>query len=181
MSLLLPGDLFRRRSKLAISIHEAAHAVVSLAQPPAPKINCVYVKHSHLRQWEGSTVYPHRCSLGAGAGSRTAIKCELLVTLAGPVAEARWCLRHRERAIAVAASNARVAIRMKHKADTDYERAVKYLSRLGAIDLEQAFVDAWLEAELIVHEHWQRILVIGRAVRNTDILSGEEVVALWQA
>lgn len=188
-ALLLDG----RASKLAVAIHEAGHVVATLAQPPAPPILGAWIKREQSG-WGGNVQYVHRFQWAAvrrreaipwvdpadGEESRALDQAdarkEALVCLAGPLAEIRWRTRGRWNAIFAASDNAKVAVGMRHEASDDFGRAVDYLEWIGVPDLEAAFVEAWNEAEELLHRHWAAVMRLGRALKEREQMPGEDVV-----
>lgn len=185
----MAADSFDRYvSSKAVGVHEAGHLFVNLALQPAPFIDAVWIRRNDQGQWEGCVDYVHRFQWALAdvplngapeaveaseALKRENARRELLVSLAGPIAEIRWCRRGRWGAIFVAHPNAEVCLAMGDEASSDFGYAKRFIDWLGYPDPHQAFVDAWLEAEEIVHRHWQPILAVGSLLKGCGRIEAE--------
>lgn len=180
-------------SSKAVGVHEAGHLFVNLALHPAPFIDAVWIRRNDQGQWEGCVDYVHRFQWAVAAvpmnGSPEAVerweaakrenaRRELLVSLAGPIAEIRWRTRGRWSAILSAKSNATACLDMGAAASSDFGYARRFIEWLGYSDPQQAFVDAWLEAEDIVHRHWQAIVAVGSLLKDRNRIEAEALYDL---
>lgn len=197
--LILPGwrgamDRFTRRvSSKAVAVHEAGHLFVNLAFQPAPFIDAVWISRNEQGRWEGCVDYQHRFQWALAdvplngapeaveaweALKRENARRELLISLAGPIAEIRWRRRGRWSVIFAASPSAEVCLAMGDEASSDFGYAKRFIEWLGYPDPQQAFVDAWLEAEEIVHRHWQPILALGSLLKERGRVEAEALYDL---
>ncbi|MFP5328858.1 MAG: hypothetical protein ACLGHC_01805 [Alphaproteobacteria bacterium] len=187
-------DNFSRRVRSkAVAVHEAGHLFVNLALQPAPFIDAVWIRRNDQGHWEGCVDYVHRFQWAISAvpmngtpdaverweaAKRENARRELLVSLAGPIAEIRWRTRGRWSANLSAKSNATACLDMGAAASSDFGYAKRFIEWLGYPDPQQAFVDAWLEAEEIVHQHWQAIVAVGSLLKERERLDAETLYDL---
>lgn len=169
----------RRTSSKAVAVHEAGHLFVNLHLQPSPWIGGMWIRKDRAG-WHGCVEYVHRYQIMQG-GSPDDARRELLVTLAGPIAEIRWregttiapCLH--------AEANARVCLRGKHEYGSDYgvsQRLVCLLAAFKNQEPEAVFLEAWSEADDLVDRYWRSILAVGSILKARRVIAPAELYAL---
>ena len=178
-----------RKLRLAVAVHEAGHAVVQMANPPAPYIDWIALdgltENELGRVGTSARWQPYmaevRAPMDIAEQWRGLAWWDTIVHLAGPIAEMRW------------GRNSRLAIQMQAdrlaklcvgidvpEGDID---AMRVRARLmwAYPDAEvERFCSAWLEAEKQVAANWKAIVVIGRLLAKRGWMSGEELTAEWK-
>ena len=177
-----------RNTRLATAMHEAGHAVAHLAKPPAPNIRSISVVEQReallglvdtdLRWQMYMTHSP--ASAGRIEELRRLAWHDIVVCLAGPLAEFRW-RRHSRWAIKLNADSiAKQCLDLPLPNSYCDEAMVR--SRLcWAYPGEECdrFVTAWWETEELVATHWRAITSIGRTLNNRGMMTGDELETEW--
>ena len=179
-------------SKKAVAVHEAGHLFVNLALQPSAWVEHVTVSKHPTGPWEGLVQYKHRFQWALAdvemGGSREAVDAfnarrresahqELLISLAGPIAETRWRQRSRWAAVFACDNSAELCISMGIKASEDYGRAKRYIEWLSNDNHRLAFREAWFQAEGLLQANWQRIVSFADRLKAEEHI-GEEVNSL---
>lgn len=178
----------RQITPLTIAIHEAGHAVVQLARPSSPVIRSIAIVEQPQGQlgfvdtdlqWRSDM----EDAIGVGdavAGWRRLAWEDIIVCLAGPIAENRW-RRYSRWAIQLKADHfAKRCI--EHDCldpNTDEGKAMKRLRWAHPGEERERFNAAWLEAEQAVAAHWRAITSIGRTLHQRGRMTGEELGVEW--
>lgn len=178
-----------RTTPLAVAMHEAGHAVIQLANPPAPYIDSISITGlgegllglvNTSAQWQ-----PYMAEV-PGAGDVTEAWRQLawrdtIFHLAGPIAEMRW-RRHSRAAIWLEAETFAWQCFGGDVPEpfSDLGRVHARLSWAYPDDCLERFCDAWIEAEEQVGRHWRSILSVGRLLHRRGRLTGAELMAEWQ-
>lgn len=183
----------RRQTAKGVAIHEAGHLFANLSLAPSPFVDAIWISRSKRGRWEGAVEYDHRFQWALAditpSGSsewvetwqesqRENARREILVSLAGPVAEIRWRLRGRAQAWFAADANAKICLGAAGGEGSDLERVRRYIDWLGLADPHAAFVQSWLEAEALVHRHWLAIKTVAALLKLTGRIEAEELYGL---
>jgi len=176
---------------LATAIHEAGHAVAELSMPPSQWIDAIWVRREPegwsglvevQARWQPSTADLHFAEAANYRELREArAREDILVFIAGPVAEWRWRFRSRIGAQFAGTEVARVCAEQEHRPGSDMDRIKVRLQWLGVADLRSAVRDAWYDAEALLAREWPAVTAIGRALVMHKRLEDEHVRALWDA
>lgn len=182
---------------LWLAMHEAGHAVALLANQPGPSIDGVsiieqpaerlgevYVQARFQPAWDTispSNLTAEQVALVHASRKRRAYQ-DIIEYLAGPVAELRWRFRQRlgTRIQGVFLSslyfdNDEIEI----EKGTDFDRVRVRLRWLEPIAIKQAFSDAWMESEELIHVHWKWVLGLGRWLQRDGKISGDSLYDWW--
>lgn len=184
-----------RASSKAVAVHEAGHLFVNLMLAPAPWIDAVWIARTPRGQWEGCVEYIHRFQPARDADrdysfaatsedaaefrafDRDNARRELLVSLAGPVAEVRW--RGGVLAPRISAeSNAKICLGMGASASSDFGYAKSHIDWLGYPDPVAAFIDAWNETDDMIDREWKRIVRFGSMLKAAGRIDDTALYAL---
>lgn len=178
----------RLPTRLAICVHEAGHAIVQLAHGSHPWIDYIAIdglSGDNLGRVETiSSWQPSNLELAAdrevheswsGAAWR-----DVVIYLAGLIAELRW-RRYCRAALWLGADEmAERCLGQPHEDHTDFGRVRRRLERAIPGDNRGNFIKGWLEAEEEVARWWPEITALGRLLAERGRIVDEELYPLWR-
>lgn len=178
----------RMPTLLATSMHEAGHAIVQLATGPAPWIDRIEVGRPGpdlLGVVRTRTMWqPFMREVPAPADVREQWRRlaarDVVIHLAGPVAELRWG-RHSRLAIQIVAGRMADSCLQDNHLDLDVD-AARVRDRLGWLmpgEERAGFVRAWMATEDVVGAWWREIVRLGRELADRAGIEDVELLALW--
>ena len=181
----------RNPTLLAVCMHEAGHAIAQLATGPAPWIDYIEVDRPDDRQlgivhtealWQPS----YMRDAGApgeiiGQWRRLAAR-DIVIFLAGPIAELRW-RRHTRTQLQIG------AVEMSWNCfgleepgpRTDFGMVRSRLAWLMPGGEQDGFERAWIAAEEVVAGWWREIVRLGRELHARGRIEDEDLLPLWKA
>ena len=177
-------------SRLAVSMHEAGHAVVQLANGPAPRINSIAVgglEGDLLGLVETRSMwqpYMARAAVTSDIREQWRILAwrDVINSLAGPIAELRWRRYSRLEILLGADQMAERCVGdVPPEEHTDFGHVRSRLLSTTDGDQRANFVRAWCKAEVQVAGWWREILQIGRQLDASGRIGDEELLHLWKA
>lgn len=178
----------QRNTRLATCVHEAGHAVVQLSHGSHPWIDYIAVDglpDDMLGRVETESGWqPWVLGLAADrevheAWSAAAWR-DVVVYLAGPIAELRW-RRYSRAAIWLGAYEmAQRCLCEEQEDSSDFGRVRRRLERAVPGENHANFVKAWLEAEEKVARWWYQIATLARALSERGRIDDEELYPLWR-
>jgi hypothetical protein len=158
-----------RLTKLAISVHEAGHAVAGIA------LDCGEVQRAWIervpRGWSGFVWRRSWCEFDPDKQAR--------IALAGPIAEHVWAVRTGDPWADVAGfagEYARVCFKWPDGSVPDFDKAREHIAETGATDPEAAFLVMWHETSDLLRRNWASVVRLGRALKDVESLDGPEVL-----
>lgn len=177
-----------RNTTLATAMHEAGHAVAQLALPPAPNIRSISIVDQREGQlglvdtdlrWQKYMTYSP-ASAERIEELRGLAWQDIIVCLAGPLAEFRW-RRHSRWAIKLS-SDSLAKQCLELPLPNSYCDEAMIRSRLCWAypgDERAHFISAWWETEELVATHWRAIIYIGRTLNQRGMMTGDELEMEW--
>jgi hypothetical protein len=172
----MQSRLPRRVSKKAVAVHEAAHVVVHACLRPGAPLGPAWLK-AKRGSWIGRTEF-HNAFQGLDERSTATLdeaRRELVITLAGPVAEARWrgdasaLADHWQRALDATATP---------PVASDEVTGLGISEWLALPVIAAHFEQSWREAESLVDRHWQTIVELGSLLKDRERIEGAELAEL---
>ncbi|WP_210357348.1 MULTISPECIES: hypothetical protein [Sphingomonas] len=179
----------RTPTRLAVSMHEAGHAIVQLANGPAPWIDYISIEREGPDQlgivqtaamWQPWMIQA-QASAEVIQQRRTLAHKDIIFYLAGPIAELRWRRHCRaniwfggpemaQRCLGESAPEER----------SDLGRVRARLTWAHPGREAKAFNDAWLEAEEAVARFWREIRQLGRLLAAKGRIEDEALLEIWR-
>lgn len=175
-------------SRLCTSVHEAGHAVIQLANPPAPWIRSIAVDgldEGLLGLVDTSGGWqPYMATVKADPEIelqwRDLARMDVRVLLAGPIAELKW-RRYPRVAIWMGADQMAARCLSEEAQDfpTDFWRVHERLRYLSPGRERECFIESWMEAEDQVSRWWLEIKRLGRTLADRGRIDDEGLSAIW--
>jgi hypothetical protein len=181
----------RSPTLLAIAVHEAGHAAMRLEDPEGSPVRAMTLLEPGedmlgwtgvTARWQPARLYGAESQCGASERWRTDADKDVILYLAGPIAELRW---RRTRRCGIWFGAREMADRCiadeAPASGTDPDRVRRRLTWGHPGRESEAFIDAWLQAEAEVARLYGSIVVLGRRLHARGHLNEDEIAACWAA
>lgn len=175
-------------TRLAICVHEAGHAIVRLAHGSHPWIRSIAVDdlpNGLLGLVDTNAAWqPSVLELSADREVHEAWSAaawhDIIMHLAGPIAELRWRQRSRDYVQLCAITMAHHCLTEPQEDDTDFGRVRRRLECAVPGDNQANFFKAWEEAEEKVAYWWPEIIELGRMLADRGRIVDADLYAIWR-
>lgn len=177
-------------STLSVAMHEIGHCVVQFVIAPRHWIQSVSLTglpEGHLGYVETDTLW-QSYMLSAKAPHDTVEQWrrlawdDIVIFLAGPIAELKWCRCSKDGIIGAGLDLADACLNdpaLERETDLGQVRARLQWANPG--EEEETFLRLWNEAHRLTIENWRSIVTIGRELATRMHLSHADLAELWNA